>query len=310
VYFFAHLILLSGVLACGIWTGPLDNGDQYTGIKEENQAVKKMTDTRKDGPLLINNNIPILICIYLTSIRKGVPMIRKHVSISSGQVTDYFSVRYSLRACITVLLLMLIALVMSYGSGSVYALSTKPYASRAIWLQVMDSCQQAIPGASFKLTGNGLASEQGPASGTRHQTVTPTYGNCPLQRGNCARVSTGCLTWDIPVPSQGAATYQITETSAPHNYIPCTGGSVCSGGPVTGTLTINSTGSVAATVHNVFPDRTSVIWPTNGDPYTATRTDPIIVHNFQLGNGSCDGDNDADDHLTGSPSSHCDSDGD
>jgi hypothetical protein len=29
-----------------------------------------------------------------------------------------------------------------------------------------------------------------------------------------------------------------------------------------------------------------------------------------LGNGSCDGDGDADDHLTGSPSVHCDNDHD
>jgi hypothetical protein len=206
--------------------------------------------------------------------------------------------------------LLLVAFVLSYGSDSVYALSTKSSATRAIWLQVMDSCQQAIPGASFKLTGNSLISEKGPAPGTEPQTVTPTHGACPLERGNCARISTGCLTWDISVPTQGTATYQITETTAAQNYVPCTGGSICSGGPVTGTLTINSSGGVTATVHNVFPDRASVTWPTSGNPYTATQTDPITVHNFKLGNGSCDGDNDADDHLTGAPSAHCDSDGD
>ena len=44
--------------------------------------------------------------------------------------------------------------------------------------------------------------------------------------------------------------------------------------------------------------------------YDMAAVDPIVFHNFQLGNGSCDGDSDADDHLTGSPSVHCDSDND
>jgi hypothetical protein len=63
---------------------------------------------------------------------------------------------------------------------------------------------------------------------------------------------------------------------------------------------------VSATVKNVYPDGKVVVWPTTGNTYTATQTDPVVMHNFQLGNISCDGDNDADDHLTGTPSSHCD----
>jgi hypothetical protein len=237
-------------------------------------------------------------------------MIRQRIYNGSRRVILYASPGQSRQVWFTALMLSFVALALSYGSNTVHALSTKPSVTRAVWLQVMDSCQQAIPGATFKLSGNGLKSVQGPAPGSEPQTVKRTGGNCPLQRGNCAKVSTGCLTWSVPIPAQGTATYQISEISSAHNYVPCTGGSVCSGGPLTGTLTISSSGNVAATIHNVYPDKASVTWPTSGSPYTATKTDPITVHNFGLGTGSCDGDNDADDHLTGSPSSHCDSDGD
>jgi hypothetical protein len=208
------------------------------------------------------------------------------------------------------LMLSLVALALSYGNGSVQATSITPSITRTVWLQVLDSCQQAIPGSSVKITGATFNVVRGPAPGQRPQTVTSVHGMCPLQRGDCARVATGCLSWNIPQPAQGTATYQIVETAAAQNYVPCTGGSVCSGGPLTGTLTITSTGVVAATIKNVYPDRTVVTWPTSGSPYTGTQTDPITIHNFGLGNISCDGDNDADDHLTGTPGSHCDSDGD
>jgi hypothetical protein len=176
-----------------------------------------------------------------------------------------------------------------------------------IWLQTMDSCRQAIPGPKYVLTGNGLNLSAGPAPGSGPKTVGS--GNCPLQRGNCSTVPTGCVSWTISVPSS-TTTYKIKETFTPSNYVPCTGGSVCPAGPDVIQLTITSSGRVSATVKNTFPDRTTITWPTSGSPYTATQTDPIVVHNFQLGNGSCDGDADADDHLTGSPSSHCDSDSD
>lgn len=232
-------------------------------------------------------------------------MTQRRIYNISGRKILYASPGHSCRVWFTALMLSFVALALSYGNHNVHALST-----RTIWLQVMDSCQQAIPGATFKLAGNGLNRVQGPAPGAGPQTVNSANGACPLQRGNCAKFSTGCLTWSVPIPAQGTATYQISEISSARNYVPCTGGSVCSGGPLTGTLTINSSGNVAATIHNVYPDKTSVTWPASGSPYSATQTDPITVHNFGLGTGSCDGDNDADDHLTGSPGSHCDSDGD
>jgi hypothetical protein len=182
--------------------------------------------------------------------------------------------------------------------------------STTFWLQTMDSCQQAIPGASFKLQGSKLHIAKGPGPGTGPVTVGSVNGNCPLQRGNCSAVPTGCLSWSIPVPARGSVTYKITETSAPANYVYCTGGSVCPGGPEVVTLTVSSTGATSAKVRNVYPDGTSVTWPTTGGAYTGTLTDPAVIHDFGLGNGSCDGDGDADDHLTGSPSVHCDSDKD
>lgn len=177
-----------------------------------------------------------------------------------------------------------------------------------VWLQTMDSCRQAIPGASWKLSGNGLKIKKGPAPGTR--PVTVGTGNCPLQRGNCSTITTGCLSWSIPIPASGTQTYKIKETSTPTGYVPCNGGSVCPDGPEVVTLHINSAGVVSATTLNIYPDETSVTYPTSGTPYSGALTDPIVTHNFQLGTGSCDGDNDADDQLTGSLSSHCDSDSD
>lgn len=173
-----------------------------------------------------------------------------------------------------------------------------------IWLQTMDSCRQAIPGPKYALTGHGLYLTAGPAPGSR--LVTVGSGNCPIQRGNCATVPTGCVSWTISIPSS-TLTYKIKQTLTPSGYVPCTGGSVCPAGPDVIKLTITSSGHVSATVKNTYPDGTSVTWPTSGSLYTATRTDPIVVHNFRLGTGSCDGDHDADDRLTGSPSSHCDS---
>ncbi|HYL42568.1 MAG TPA: hypothetical protein VEU97_04205 [Ktedonobacteraceae bacterium] len=210
------------------------------------------------------------------------------------------------------LLLCLVALTfLTTGTFSASAHSVNG-ASRSsskitIWLQTMDSCRQAIPGPKYVLTGNGLNLTAGPAPGSG--LVTVGSGSCPIQRGNCATVPTGCVSWTISIPSS-TLTYKIKETLTPSGFVPCTGGSVCPAGPDVIKLTITSSGHVSATVKNTYPDGTSVTWPTSGSLYTATRTDPIVVHNFRLGTGSCDGDHDADDRLTGSPSSHCDSDGD
>ena len=206
------------------------------------------------------------------------------------------------------LLLSLVAFsLLSVGTVSASTHSVTATSGRVtIWLQTMDSCKQAIPGPKYVLIGNGLQLSAGPAPGTK--PVTVGTGGCPLQQGNCITVPTGCVSWTISIPSS-TLTYKIKETYWPSGYVPCTGGSVCPAGPDVITLKISSTGHVSVTVKNTYPDGTSVIWPTSGS-YTATKTAPIVVHNFRLGTGSCDGDGDADDRLTGSPSSHCDSDRD
>jgi hypothetical protein len=191
-----------------------------------------------------------------------------------------------------------------------------------VWLQVMDSCRQALPGANFMLIKpNGSSVNMGPSAGK--QRVTVSSGSCPLQRGNCQKVSTGCLSWIITPPSSGMVTYHIVEKSTWDasdkfyenppgatsftGFVPCNGGSACRG--ESATFAVDASGTVSGTTTNIYPDNARAIYPSGGT-FAGTQTDPIVFHNFQLGNGSCDGDNDADDHLTGSPSSHCDSDKD
>ncbi len=179
-----------------------------------------------------------------------------------------------------------------------------------VWLQVMDSCQQALPGAMVRLYSKMTGSEQaGPTPGTRPVTVASAGSKCPLQRGNCVTVpsQTGCVSWTIPVPASGTVSYHIYQVAAPNGYVDCTGGSACRSEYAS--FTVNSDGAISGKVVNSYPDGNTIKWPSSGT-YTATATDPIVFHDFGLGNGSCDGDNDADDHLTGSPGSHCDGDGD
>src|SRR5690348_18180070 len=79
-----------------------------------------------------------------------------------------------------------------------------------VWLQVMDSCKQAIPGANFAVFNpDGSTVDIGPSSGNKRATVSS--GSCPLQRGNCQKVTTGCLSWLVTPPAYGSATYHIAE---------------------------------------------------------------------------------------------------
>jgi hypothetical protein len=147
------------------------------------------------------------------------------------------------------------------------------------WLQTMDSCKQAIPGASFRLRGNGLSIDKGPTSGSQLRTIH-SKSTCPDQRGDCA-VSvhqTGCVSWDVPVPTSGSMTYQIIELAAPKGYVLCIMFPVCKNGPVTVSLTIDSRGVISATVHDTNQNGKPVIWPKTGMPYTGSATDPAVVH--------------------------------
>jgi hypothetical protein len=192
-----------------------------------------------------------------------------------------------------------------------------------VWVQVMDSCRQALPGAKFQLvTPNGTSPTIKTSSGTKRVTVS-SGGSCPLQRGNCEEVHTGCLSWTITPPSSGTKLYKIKEkptfnksdgflenppgTMSFTGYVPCNGGSACRS--ETATFSIDSSGVIAGRTTNILPDGQTATYPSEGQS-RGTPTDPIVFHNFKLGNVSCDGDKDSDDHLTGSPSSHCDNDND
>lgn len=180
-----------------------------------------------------------------------------------------------------------------------------------LWLQTMDSCQQAIPGASYTLSDKITSVKAGPGAGTKPRTVASANGHCPLQRGNCQAVPTGCVYWDVLVPLLKTKTYTITETQVPSGYVYCLGGSDCAHGANIIKVAIDKHGHVTATDENFYPNGSTIVFPTNGT-YAATQTDPIVVHNSHLGTGSCDGDGDADDHVTGSEGLHavCDSDSD
>jgi hypothetical protein len=212
----------------------------------------------------------------------------------------------------------LFAMNINHNTLQVHAASS----SKRIWLQVIDSCKQALPGANFKLiTPNGTKFNAGPSAGTHRVTVSS--GTCPSQRGNCQRVPTGCVSWLITPPTSGVATYTIQEyptwdatdgfyenprgATAFTGFVPCNGGSACQ--RESATFTVNTNGVVSGTTKNIYPDGKITMYPSGGT-FSGTQTDPIVFHNFQLGNGSCDKDNDKDDHLTGSPSTHCDNDHD
>jgi hypothetical protein len=131
-------------------------------------------------------------------------------------------------------------------------------------------------------------------------------GTCPLQRGNCATFHIGCITFD-GVPAPGTYSMRVihtppANTSNPQGYAPCQGGSACQS--EVATITVSAGGSVQATVTSVYPDGFTLTTPSGGS-FAGTAADPIVFHLFGLGSGSCDSDGDADDHLTGSPSSHC-----
>jgi hypothetical protein len=223
---------------------------------------------------------------------------------------------------------LLICVLMSFSEiANAQTASPSYIASRTtnVWLQVMDSCKEGLAGANFVLvTPTGAIVHAGPSMGTGRKTVTGG-GQCPLQRGNCTTVTTGCLNLPVAIPVSGIATYTIRAdpvlvpadgffenprgATPMSGFVPCNGGSACHS--ESATFTIDASGNIRGSTTNIYPDGAISRYPTvNGTlgSFAGTQTDPIVFHNFQLGNISCDGDNDADDHLTGTPSAHCDSD--
>jgi hypothetical protein len=165
--------------------------------------------------------------------------------------------------------------------------------------QETDSCQQAVGTGLLTLTGN-RQNVQVTASGTiKPKTIAFQYGHCPLQHGNCPAVGgKGCASWVVPVPSSGTAIYKISVTRPPVTNSECLGGSACST-PQVATVTISSTGSIAATTLNTYPNGSTGTFPSAGT-FAGVPGDPIMFHLSKLGSLNCDGDHDADDHMTGS----------
>jgi hypothetical protein len=199
------------------------------------------------------------------------------------------------------------------GSGAAQAAGTHSGGGGSggggVWIQTMDSCKQALGGAAYVISGSGgsiTVTTPSGAGGSVAATAT-----CPLQQGNCSAGGKGCVSFAVPA----AGTYTIRTTvtpppnvTNPEGYAPCEGGSACRSEEAT--LTVSPGGAVSATVSAVYPDGTTFTWPSTGS-YSGSASDPIVFHDFGLAapgqahNAQCDGDGDADDHLTGSPSGHC-----
>jgi hypothetical protein len=211
--------------------------------------------------------------------------------------------RSALRIVVSVVVVAGCSLAVGVSSAPAPAAATS---TASFWLQTMDSCKLALAGAAYELSGGGTTLSVADST-SRGTQLAGTPLRCPLEQGNCSTSSTtGCIQFtDVP-----PGTYRIVQrrtppanATNPGGYAPCEGGSACRSEVVD--VTVAPGGQVSATVTNVYPDGLTVTWPQSGRSYAGTAADPIVVHDFGLGSGSCDGDGDADDHLTGSPSSHC-----
>ncbi len=178
------------------------------------------------------------------------------------------------------------------------AKKVKPGTSFTVWVQTVDSCKQALPAAAYQLTGGG-ATRTAQAPPGRKRTIVPTAA-CPLLHGNFTGLAAG--------------TYTLTTTrtpppdrSDPEGFAPCQGGSACRS--QVATITVSASGAVQGAVTDVYPDGVSEIFPSASSFFAATPTDPVVFHDFGLAAPGyapqCDGDSDADDHLTGNMRGHC-----
>jgi hypothetical protein len=195
-----------------------------------------------------------------------------------------------------------------------------------LWLQATDSCERALPGASFSLVNaSGQATVAPVTRGIAPVTIRDAKGACPLARGSCVRQAIGCTRWQILVPATGSVTYRIVEDTTktmahglifPENptgprgsallgFVPCTGGSACHS--ESAIVTVNSTGSISAVVKNVAPDRTVQTY----GPFTGMRNDPVLFHNYGVGSNYksdpcvASAGNVQMNYGTGTQSTHC-----
>jgi hypothetical protein len=195
-----------------------------------------------------------------------------------------------------------------------------------LWLQATDSCEQALPGASFSLVNASGQTFVAPLTrGTARVTIADARGACPLAHGNCTRRAAGCTAWHIVVPATGSVTYRIVENatrargngltflenptgpggSALDGFAVCTGGSACHS--ESGTVTVSSSGTMTVIVKNVAPDTTVQTY----GPFTGKANDPVLFHNYMVGNNyksdPCDASkgNVQMNYGTGTESAHC-----
>jgi len=174
----------------------------------------------------------------------------------------------------------------------------------SIWIQTLDSCNHTLGGSQYDITDSSQSVDM--SVNTPATSLHLVGGACPAQRGNCASATYGCVQiTGLP----DSDTFSIRETALPPansgnplGFAACNGGSACRAEYAT--FATDSSGNVVANTLNAYPDGTVAVMPT-GSVYAATAGDPIVFHNFGLGSGSCDGDTDADDHLTGGAGSHC-----
>jgi len=202
----------------------------------------------------------------------------------------------------TVLILAMLV-VGSTGSGLLTQASRAGAATggTTIVVQTMDSCSQVKGSAVYSLTGAGGSFSATTPAGNGSVSGG---GGCPVPHGDC---SAGPCVSFTGIPD-GTYTLRTTKTpppnsSNPEGYAPCEGGSACRDQYADVTV---AAGGVAATVTNIYPDGKVTTFSFSG-----TSSDPIVFHDFGLaapgsgGNGQCDGDSDADDHSTGTPSGDC-----
>ncbi len=169
-----------------------------------------------------------------------------------------------------------------------------------IYVQTMDSCHQIKGSAEYALTGGGASAGAVTPSGSG----TAPGSGCPVPTGGCSLGP--CAVFN----GVADGTYRIVTTktpppnaSNPEGYAPCEGGSACRS--QVADLTVSG-GSVSATVTNVYPNN-----KVTALHFSGSSGDPIVFHDFGLakpgsgGFAQCDGDSDADDHSTGSPSGSC-----
>jgi hypothetical protein len=163
------------------------------------------------------------------------------------------------------------------GSGSLASAASNKTVK--FWVQVMDSCQQALPGAALTITGPNFKQTTGALPGKGVKQVDAVHGKCPLQRGNCIKVPLGCTSFTLPVPASGSAKYTIVESKVPRYFAPCLHNK-CPGGPERVIVIVDSTGKASATTIENGHRGDRRVYPTGGT-YSGRPTDPAVLHNWE-----------------------------